>query len=188
MTIDETKKFLRRIKSHYQEFVIDDFKREEWHDELKKYDYEDVNKKFEEHLRSETYGDQIPKLYFLTRYLTPLDKKSIEIVHYANCPLCEKNMNHKELESHYARCSAINYIERQSKKYYGKELQNKETLYSMPLVEFNRRYDQFLHGLLDKPLSKMEAKIILKILYPEQPDLVIQEMLREFVGREEKND
>ena len=33
----ETINFMQRIKSHYQEFVIDDFKIAEWHKELTKY-------------------------------------------------------------------------------------------------------------------------------------------------------
>ena len=62
----ETKKFMERIKSHYQEFIIDEFKFSEWHGKLKYYDAEDVNAKLDEHLSSEVYGEQIPKVYFLT--------------------------------------------------------------------------------------------------------------------------
>ena len=69
--------FMDRIKSHYQEFIIDDFKIKEWYDELKDYSYEDVNKKLDEHLRSEQYGNFIPKVYFLTKFLTK--EKELEI-------------------------------------------------------------------------------------------------------------
>ena len=62
MTIRETNEFMERIKSHYQEFVIDDFKIKEWYKELSNYDADDINNKLDEHLRSEVYGDQIPKL------------------------------------------------------------------------------------------------------------------------------
>ena len=70
MTIKETNDFMERIKQHYQEFVIDDYKIEEWYKELKDYDYQEVNAKLEEHLRNEQYGTSIPKVYFLTKYLT----------------------------------------------------------------------------------------------------------------------
>ena len=98
MTILETNEFMKRIKSHYQEFVIDEFKQDEWYKELKKYDYEDVSKKFEEHLRSETYGEYIPKLYFLTKYLIPSNKKG-EIKEYTvHCQICNKAVDYKEYD------------------------------------------------------------------------------------------
>ena len=65
MTKEQTKNLFRRIKSHYQEFTVDDFKVDEWHKELKDYDYDDVTKRFELHLNSEDYGQVIPKLWFL---------------------------------------------------------------------------------------------------------------------------
>ena len=38
VTKEQTKNLFRRIKSHYQEFAVDDFKVEEWYKELKEYD------------------------------------------------------------------------------------------------------------------------------------------------------
>ena len=35
MTIKETTNFLERIKQHYQEFIIDEFKIDEWHNVLR---------------------------------------------------------------------------------------------------------------------------------------------------------
>ena len=64
MSIEETKNFMIRIKQHYQEFVMDNIKLNEWYSELKDYDYFEVNNKFEEHLRNEQYGNQIPKIGF----------------------------------------------------------------------------------------------------------------------------
>lgn len=56
MTKEQTKNLFRRIKSHYQEFTVDDFKVDEWYKELRDYDYDDVTKRFELHLNSEDYG------------------------------------------------------------------------------------------------------------------------------------
>ena len=81
MTIKETNQFMERIKSHYQEFIVDDFKIKEWHKELSKFDLEDVNKKLDEHLKSSEYGEYIPKLFFLTKYLIPSKDKG-KIKHY----------------------------------------------------------------------------------------------------------
>lgn len=94
----ETINFMERVKSHYQEFIIDDFKISEWYGKLKDYDAEDVNKKFDEHLGSEVYGDYIPKIMFLTKYLTPTKEKgklSIiqSIVQNANVTYLMKSLN-----------------------------------------------------------------------------------------------
>lgn len=180
MTILETNEFMKRIKSHYQEFVIDEFKQDEWYKELKKYDYEDVSKKFEEHLRSETYGEYIPKLYFLTKYLVPSNKKGEKKQYKVCCNICNKVFDFEEYDLHYGRCSSIAHIKRQMKKYFNKDLVGEEELYKMPLQEFNKRYDQFLHQIIDKPISKIEMKIIMKILYPETPDLAIQDMIKDY--------
>ena len=180
MTILETNEFMKRIKSHYQEFVIDEFKQSEWYKELKKYDYEDVNKKFEEHLKSEIYGEHIPKLYFLTKYLIPSNKKG-EIKEYTvYCQICNRAVDYKEYDLHYGRCSSIAYIKKQMKKLFNKDLVDEEQLYKIPLEDFNKRYDQFLHQIIDKPTSKAEMKIIFKILYPETPELTIQDMIKDY--------
>lgn len=75
MTKEQTKNLFRRIKSHYQEFTVDDFKVDEWHKELKDYDYDDVTKRFEFHLNSEDYGQVIPKLWFLKKGLITIGEK-----------------------------------------------------------------------------------------------------------------
>ena len=63
MTIQETKQFMTRIKQHYQEFVIDNYKIDEWYKELKSYDYDEVNKKLDEHLRNEQYGQYLKYIF-----------------------------------------------------------------------------------------------------------------------------
>ena len=61
-------KIMTRIKKNYNEFINDDYTINEWFKELKDYDFEDVMKKIEEHLRSEQYGSKPPRVYFLTKY------------------------------------------------------------------------------------------------------------------------
>ena len=61
---------LKRIKYNYNEFIVDDYTITEWYKELKDYELEDVMDKLDQHFRSEQYGKQPPKVYFLTKYLT----------------------------------------------------------------------------------------------------------------------
>lgn len=131
---------MKRIKSHYQEFIVDDFKVDEWYRELRDYDFEDVNKKLESHLRSETYGESIPKLFFLTKYLEKSKDKGKRLRCDVSCPICKEWFDVDELNRHYERCSSINYLNKQSLKYKGEEIDRKAYL-NLSYEDFNKKYD-----------------------------------------------
>ena len=149
MTQKETSDFLKRIKSHYQEFIVDDYKIQEWYQALKDFDFEDVNRKLESHLRSETYGESIPKVYFLTKYLTPSkDKGKIEKFKI-NCPICNECVTDDEFDKHYSKCLSIEYLSKQSIKYKNQEL-DKEKYKNMSDEEFEKKYDAICEYVLKK--------------------------------------
>ena len=182
MTKKETTEFMERIKSHYQEFFIDDFKINEWHKELSKYDYEDVNKKLEEHLKSSEYGESIPKLYFLTKYLTPIEDKG-KIKHYTIlCNLCGYEIPDNEYNSHYKKCSSAKTIVRDFKKYFNLNVRYKD-LMALSDEKFELAYQKYLNKMLESDkLSTLRKKIILKCLYPEQDFETLAEMIKSTGG------
>ena len=47
MTKIELTNFMSRIKAHYQDFSLDEFKVMEWYEQLKDYDVVDLNLKFD---------------------------------------------------------------------------------------------------------------------------------------------
>ena len=141
--------FMDRIKSHYQEFIIDDFKIKEWYDELKDYLYEDVSAKLDEHLRSEQYGNYIPKVYFLTKYLTKEKDKGIKNECTIACSICGKHILNTEMEEHYDRCISIQYLIKNSEKYFNKKL-NREKLEQADDETFKKYYWKFCKELLPK--------------------------------------
>lgn len=162
----ETIQFMERIKSHYQEFVIDDFKIKEWHKELCKYDVDDVNKKLEEHLKSEVYGDQIPKLYFLTKYLIPTDVKGKVKHNMLECTLCGQSIFDDDFDKHYARCLASLTITKDLKKYFNLDVDYQKLMF-LSEKDFNSVYERYLNKMLDDenlPLIRKQA--ILRCLYP----------------------
>ena len=120
--------FMDRIKSHYQEFVIDDFKIKEWYNELKDYSFEDVNKKLDEHLRNEQYGNSIPKVYFLTKYLTKEKDKLVENSYKIKCSLCGELVKNTEIDKHFTRCSSVDLLVTNSKKYLNKSLNRQKLM------------------------------------------------------------
>lgn len=164
MTIKETNLFMERIKQHYQEFIIDDLKIEEWHNELQKYDFKDVNEKLDEHLRSEQYGTNIPKLYFLTKYLKTEEEKKQNRTYYTKCQLCQKKVNLAEYDKHYEKCSSIEYLIRTAKKHYNK-IVTREYLENLSEYEFEKKYWEIVTNVSNKnDISEMEIKSITNAL------------------------
>ena len=162
---------MKRIKSHYQEFIVDDFKLEEWYRELKDYSLDDVMEKLDLHLKSEQYGNQIPKVYFLTKYLTKEKEKGKEIDGLLQCQLCKQFVDYKDYEDHYDRCSSIDYLDNQYFKYFKKRLEEnkKQQLYLVSSDIFNEKYDKMLEYILSHTDNKEEINYINK--YFEKEDL-----------------
>lgn len=180
MTILEVKEFMKRIKSHYQEFVVDDFKTKEWYSELKKYDYEDVNNKLEQHLRNETYGESIPKLYFLTKYLIPTEQKGIKKEYNVYCPICGRTINLEQYEDHYVKCNRTKLMITDMKVYYNKDL-NLDEILRLSDVDYERLYIKYLNMMLNVDIPSIRKNLILKVLYPEQ-DLSIDDVVSNIGG------
>lgn len=178
----ETKKFMERIKSHYQEFIIDEFKFSEWYGKLKDYDAEDVNKKLEEHLNSELYGNQIPKVYFLTKYLIPTEEKG-KIKHYTVlCPKCGQVIPDTELDNHLQRCIEAHTIIRDMKKYYDIDIDYQE-LMEMSNEKFEKTYQKYLDKMLEAPIPDFQKRVIMHIKYPEYTDEDINEIIKLMVAK-----
>lgn len=163
MTRDETKVFMRRIKEHYQEFLIDEFKVDEWHNVLKDYELKDVNNKLEEHLRSQEFGNHIPKVYFLTKYLRTIQEKENAPKYKLFCPLCKDKVSEEDFKQHYDRCSSINYINMQYKKYFNKTL-DVDMLKKMGDEEFKQNYDKVLKFVYENTENENEKHRIECIL------------------------
>lgn len=163
MTREETKDFLRRIKQHYQEFTVDDYKINEWHSELKNYDVDDVHKKLEEHLRSEQYGQTIPKVYFLTKYLKTTNEKQIQdkVDYYCSCTICGKYFKLSEYDKHFDRCSSVEFINKQCMDMKDTEI-DKEKYFNMSDEEFNAFYDKLLKIVYSNLKDEMQKSAIRK--------------------------
>ena len=186
MNKKETIHFMERVKSHYQEFIIDDFKISEWYGKLKDYDAEDVNKKFDEHLSSEEYGEYIPKIFFLTKYLTPTKDKG-KVVHYTiYCPNCGDEIPDEEFEYHSQRCYESSTIVRDFKKYFNKNLQKKKIM-DLDDEDFNKLYLDYVDKMINcDRVETFRKKILFHIMYPEYTEDDINDIIKEMVGKKEK--
>lgn len=157
MTIEQTRDFMERIKQHYQEFTIDNPRIEEWHRELRKYAYDDVDKKLDEHLKSEQFGNQIPKLFFLTKYLTPekdkIKNKGESLL--VRCTICGKIVKYTNFQNHIDRCNSVDYLNIQSKRLFDKEI-DKDKYRNMSDEDFDKVYNRVLEKILEISKDKDE--------------------------------
>lgn len=158
MELKDVKIILKRIQINYPNFIVDSYVQSEWYRELKDYCLEDVMQKLEQHFRSEQYGNSIPKVYFLTKYLKKSsEKKEIDKNRLiTSCPLCGENISLAEFENHYDRCSSIEYLNRKSLKFFGKEI-DKNKYKNMSDEQFYNIYDKFLQTVYkseDNPKEK----------------------------------
>ena len=171
MTRNEVQDFMQRIKSHYQEFLIDEFKFNEWFNELKDYKAEDINKKFEEHLKSETFGNYIPKINFLIKGLrkigeTGYDKSKI----FVRCNRCGQMYSLDKKEEHDKLCIDIDYMNFLLEKYTNKSI-DKTKCFEMPRSEFYAKFKKALEYAISKEQNDEELsrlKEILKVVKIEE--------------------
>lgn len=110
MEKSESGKFLKKISGCYpNQFFITDEVKEEWCKRLEPYDLEDVEEKFEEHLKSEMHGDKPPLIHNLTRNLiTHENKKKVANDYYVRCNLCGEEMLLSVYDRiHFEKCLLI---------------------------------------------------------------------------------
>lgn len=146
MTKAEVINFMKKIKAYYDYFPIEDYKIGEWYDKLKKYDLEDVYRKFDQHLEGEL-KDSPPKLHYITKFLkTPEEKARAKINDYTiQCNLCGQWMPLSVYDNkHFDRCSSINYLLRIMRS-KGIEVEYKD-LELLDDVKFDKVYKKYAEG------------------------------------------
>lgn len=166
MTLKETKEFMERIKTYYPNFMIDDFTVKEWNSQLKDYSYQDISEKFSEHLKSEEYGNYVPRINFLTKYLTKEKEKGNNNADkiYTNCNLCGKSLLLSEYETHFHKCSSIGYVMKQYKKYKGKDL-NREKLENASEEMLDKFYNEILQMVYDDSNTSKDEKHCIDMIW-----------------------
>lgn len=156
----ETITFMQRVRSYYPEFAMDDFKINEWHNQLKDYDASDVNERLDKHLKSETYGDYPPKLNFILAGIIKTKDKDTVRQYNIQCANCGAILDYFNYDTHIRKCNAIDYVIREMKKYLNKTI-TREQLESMSDSNFWDKYDAMLQIIKDKlPDGSGKKKLI----------------------------
>lgn len=155
MELKDVKIILNRIKVNYPTFVNDDYTRSEWYRELKDYSLDDVMEKLEQHFRSEQYGNQIPKVYFLTKYLTKEQDKTKKLIGSKQCNVCHKFIGIDDFETHFDRCSSVDYLNRRSIDYFEKPI-DKEKYMNMEQRLFDEKYNKMCYYIFEHTKDQRE--------------------------------
>ncbi len=149
MTREEVKKIVDKVQIYRQSFLITNNLYQEWNRILEPYDYLDVDNKLNSFFKDgDNYG-KYPDPYQLVKHLTKLSEKILSQGMYVFCNLCNKKIKLQDYDVHFDRCNSIDYISKNYKKYYGKNIDTKKLL-SMDEKTFNDMYWKFNKQLLDK--------------------------------------
>ena len=167
----EVKEVLDYLSYNYNTFNVTEGLFKMWLDELQQYDKDDVMNKIKQMIASGYYKTTVPQLVSITNGLTRTDKKIDWNKIVTFCPICNKafqcdeHMHSDEYDEHRKKCQSINYVIKQSKKWFNKDLTRSE-LWSMSEAEFNQRYDKLLHYIQEHTDNDTEKEIIGYIFNP----------------------
>ena len=172
MNREQVKKILDILKLNYPNYINDNNKGsmlEEWCKELEEYSFEDTIERIKQVMCEEKYQMKPPTLYYITNGLIKLKNKIdySENVYY--CDNCHRPFNDlNEMMEHRARENSIEYIIRESKKWFNKTFDKEgiERLYDMAEEEFKQRYYKLLHYIYENTKDEFEKQRINCIFNP----------------------
>lgn len=138
----------------------------EWSTITSEYDKTDVFKKTKELMATEEYRKTPPTIYYITRALTKVNDKIDFSQRVYYCSQCNRAFNsYEDMLKHEDRCRSVNYVIRNTKKYFNKEYSRKE-LFDLTDDEFEERYNKLLVNILRVSTNEDEKRNIRYIFNP----------------------
>lgn len=166
MNREEVLDLFEFLNMNYPTFESSPEKINVWLKELQMYDIADVKRNLKELMAEDLYSKTPPLLSRIIRGLTPKGEKLDFNKTVIYCPRCHKGFNsHEEEDEHFSRCSSVDYVIRETRKWFKKELTRKE-LFDMPDEEFQDRYKKLLWWIHDHTEDERERARIEFIFNP----------------------
>ena len=139
---------------------------EEWYKDLCQYDFEDVKEQTKELMSKSDFQMKPPTLY----HIISRCQKKYEKVDYSRityfCDNCNKIFkDYDELLEHRTKENSMEYIIRETKKWFNKDL-DKDQLFKMEEKEFEERYNKLLHYIYENTTDEEEKTRIGYIFNP----------------------
>lgn len=149
MTKQEMKTILETIDINYQtDFLEDEAISNDWQKNLKHYDFEDVNNKLVEHMKSNFQNIPPKKYYLLNGLYTTKEKEKLKGIKI-ECDLCKEYFKPEEYDSHRNRCHKISFIKINAKKYLDQDI-DEDKYRKMSDEELSRYHIAMSKKVLDK--------------------------------------
>lgn len=166
MNKEEVLDLFEFLNMNYPNFESSSEKINVWLNELQMYDAEDIKRNLKELMAEDLYSKTPPLLSRIIRGLTPKNEKVDFTKTIYFCSRCNKAFNSKEkCDEHFDRCSSVDYVIRETKKWFKKELTRKE-LFNMSDEEFQEKYKKMLLWIHDHTTDEREKTRIEFIFNP----------------------
>lgn len=168
MARDETVLILRHMSFslpnfNYREAEI----LETWHSIFKDYDYNDVFKKVNCLLEEDRFQYQAPTPQFVVRDLRKIAEKKKLNSYKVFCQICNRLHNsYDEQVQHFDRCSSVDYIFRQYKRFNKVCSKTKKDLFEMSDSKFKEYYELILKWVQEKSTNLEEKTRIESVFNP----------------------
>jgi hypothetical protein len=159
MDTEQVKEFLKRIDMNYQtnwsedkEIIL------EWYRDLKDYSIADVNKSFNNYMKS-TYSNIPPKRWAILNNIKTIEEKDrLQHIH-TFCQLCRKKVDMYEYDKHYGRCLDIDYLIRNGKKFLNKNWE-KEQFYKLSDIDLQDKVLKMQKLVYENTTNKKEKAML----------------------------
>ena len=162
MTKPEVLNFMKKIKSYYQNFVIEDYVLDEWFNKLKQFNTNDVYKRLDVHLNGE-FQKMPPQLHFITKYLKTPSQKAKEEKILIRCGVCNSILELEKNDAHLSRHNSIRYIK--CKEHHFQKRFDEKKLFELSDEDFEKFYDKFLEMLYTLAIDYDEKERLEKIIF-----------------------
>lgn len=120
-----------------------------WLDVLQEYDIEDVKQSLDEAMAEDRFQRTPPQAQYIVRNLV----KKYDKVNYKEqvvyCPICRRPLNQPQYDAHFDRCSSVDYILNQCKRFNTQCRYSKKELYEMTNEDFEEYYVTILKYVMN---------------------------------------
>lgn len=157
---------LLEYMSLFYKIKINDKMINAWLNTLHQYDCEEVKKSLDEAMSEERFQREPPQAQYLVRGLV----KKYDKVDYSKqviyCQICNRPLNQGDYDRHFDRCSSIEYILNQCKRFNAPCSYSKKELFEMLDESFEEYYKKILRYVQEHTTDKSEKQRIEFIFNP----------------------
>lgn len=149
-----------------------------WLDVLQEYDYEEVKKALDDAMAEDRFQRTPPQVQYLVRNLIKQHDRVDYSKQVVYCQICGKPCNQSDYNKHFDRCSSIEYMLSQYKRFGHQSKLSKKELYEMSDEEFDTKYENMLKYIYANTTDEHEKTRIGFYFSPPS-----EEKAREFLKR-----